>query len=105
MGSRMVASASSSYGVGSAFTTMSRAPLSTAIPASEAAGCTWSVVPTAMNTSQAFAIETACPSTTGSSRSPNMMVADFRMPPQTVHDGSASPASTRVSASAIGERA
>lgn len=105
MGSRIVSSASSSYGVGSAFTTTSEAPCSTAIPASEAAGCTWSVVPTATNTWQALVIAIASASTCGSRRSPNITVADFRIPPQTVHGGSGSPASTRASASAMADRA
>ncbi|GAB7030036.1 hypothetical protein JCM4914_14970 [Streptomyces platensis subsp. malvinus] len=105
IGSRTTSSASGSYGVGSALTMISRAPCSAATPASEAAGWTWSDVPTARNTSAALATPSAVPSTCGSSRSPNITVADFRIPPHTRQSGSGSPAATRASASAIEDRA
>lgn len=104
IGSLTTSSASASYGVGSALTTISRAPCSAASPASEAAGCTWSVEPTATKTSHARAISIAWPSTRGSSASPNITVAAFSTPPQTRHGGSASPAATRSSSSAIEPR-
>lgn len=83
----------------------SRAPCCAAVPASEAAGCTWRLVPTATMTWHAFAIAAACPSTSGSRRSPNITVADLRIPPHARHGGSSSPAATRSSASSIEERA
>ena len=48
IGSRTTSSARSSYGVGSALTTISRAPWSTATWARPAAGWTWRLVPAAM---------------------------------------------------------
>ncbi len=83
----------------------SRAPCSAASPASEAAGCTWSVEPTATNTSHAFATAIASPSTSWSRACPNITVAAFGIPPHARHAGSGTPASIRSSASSIDDRA
>ena len=61
IGSLTTRSASSSYGVGSALTTTSRAPVPTAMSASPAAGHTCSDVPTARKTSQSAAAAGAAP--------------------------------------------
>ncbi|CAM5336876.1 hypothetical protein SAVIM338S_01001 [Streptomyces avidinii] len=105
IGSRITSSARESYGVSSAFTMIRRAPASAAIPASEAAGCTCSVDPTATKTWQPFATATARASTSGSSRSPNITVAALRIPPHPRQAGSGSPAATRASAASISDRA
>ncbi len=67
-------------------------------------GSTVSVLPTARNSWQVAAARPARANTSGSSGWPNMTVADFRTPPHLVHAGSSSPALTRASAPAIGDR-
>src|SRR5215471_2146606 len=98
IGSRMTSPARPSYGVGSALTITSAAPLAAAIPHSEAAGSTVRVDPIARNRSHSRAACSARAKTPGSSRWPNRTVADFRIPPHRGQSGSSSPASTRASA-------
>ena len=54
--------------------------------------------------SQLAAAAAARSNTPGSSASPNMIVADFKIPPQRVHGGSSSPARTLVRASVMAVR-
>ena len=104
IGSLITSAARPSYGVASALTITSAAPAAAASPHSDAAGSTVSVDPIARNRSHCRAACSAREKTPGSSRWPNMTVADFRIPPHRGQSGSSSPASTRASAPAIGER-